>query len=59
MCVPLSLLANERLCKNVTAATNTRKNRTIGGRVVFFAVSVVSKENVQFFPELLVSMLRL
>jgi hypothetical protein len=51
------LLANERLCKNVTAAANMRNNSTVVERVVFYAVGVVSKENGKFFPELLVSML--
>jgi hypothetical protein len=37
-------IARQRLSKNVTPATNTHNNRRIVGRVVFYAVSVVSKE---------------
>jgi hypothetical protein len=37
------IVARQRLGKNVTATTNTRSNRTVVGRVVFYAVHVISK----------------
>jgi hypothetical protein len=41
-----SSVARQRLCKSVTAATNTHaKNRRIVGHVVFYAVQVVWKES--------------
>jgi hypothetical protein len=52
MCVT-SVVARERLGKNVTAATNTHKNRRIG-RVVFSVINV-SRSRRLVLPELLVS----
>jgi hypothetical protein len=40
-----SVVARQRLGKNVTAATNTRNNRRIVGRVVSYAVRVVSEDS--------------
>jgi hypothetical protein len=37
-------VARLRVGKNVTATTNTRNDRIIVGRVIFYAVRVVSKE---------------
>jgi hypothetical protein len=42
-------IARQRLGKNVTAATNTGNNRRIVGRVVLYAVDVVSKQNRRLF----------
>jgi hypothetical protein len=39
-----SVVAKQRLSKNFTTAMNTRNNKIIG-RVVFYAVRVVSKES--------------
>jgi hypothetical protein len=41
MCVP-SIVAAQEPGKHIPAATNTRKNRRIVGRVVFYTVRVVS-----------------
>jgi hypothetical protein len=38
-------IARQRLGKHVPAATNTRNNRRIVGRVIFYAVCVLSKES--------------
>jgi hypothetical protein len=38
------IVARQRLGKNVTAATNTRNNRRIVGRVVFYVARVVSRK---------------
>jgi hypothetical protein len=38
------IIPRQRFGENVTAATNTHNNRIIVGRVVFYAVLVVSKE---------------
>jgi hypothetical protein len=46
MCIPL-IFARQRLGKHVPVAINTRKNRRIVGRVVFYAVRVVSKESTR------------
>jgi hypothetical protein len=39
------IVARQRLGRNVIAATNTRTNRIIVGRVVLYVVCVVSKES--------------
>jgi hypothetical protein len=49
--VYLPIVARLRLGKHVLAATIEE----LLGRVVFYAISIVSKESKQFFPELLVS----
>jgi hypothetical protein len=51
--------ARQRLGKHVPAANNTRNNKTISGRVIFYAVRVLSKVSLsvclcKFFPELTV-----
>jgi hypothetical protein len=45
MCIPPSV-ARQRLGKHVPAAKNTRKNKIIVGRVIFYAVRVLSKESL-------------
>jgi hypothetical protein len=40
--VSLSIVARQRIAKNVTAATNICNNRRSVGHVVFYAVRVVS-----------------
>jgi hypothetical protein len=40
------IVDRQRLGKHVPAATNTRNNRRIVGRVVFYTVRVVSKEGL-------------
>jgi hypothetical protein len=44
MCIP-PFDARQRLDKHVPAATDTRNNRTIVGRVIFCEVCVLSKES--------------
>jgi hypothetical protein len=44
-CVPHNV-ARQRLGKHVPAATNTRDNRRIVGRVIFYAVRVLLKESL-------------
>jgi hypothetical protein len=39
-------VARQRLCKHVTAATNTRYNIRIAGRAFFYTVCVVPKESL-------------
>jgi hypothetical protein len=39
------IAARQRLGKNVTDATNNKNNKKIVGRVLFYAVYVVSKES--------------
>jgi hypothetical protein len=46
VCVFPLIVARQRLCKHVPATTNTRNNRRIIGRVVFYAIRVVSKESL-------------
>jgi hypothetical protein len=46
MCNP-PIVARQRLGKQVSAATNTRKNRKVVGRVDFYAVRAVSKESMR------------
>jgi hypothetical protein len=41
-----SIVAMQRIGKHVPTATSTRNNRRIVGRVVLYAVRVVSKENL-------------
>jgi hypothetical protein len=43
-------VARQQLGKNVTAATNAHNNRRILGRVVFYAVRVVSMESRRLVP---------
>jgi hypothetical protein len=43
-------VARQRLGKHVPGATNTRKNRRIVGRVIFYAINVLSKESMCFCP---------
>jgi hypothetical protein len=38
--------ARQQLGKHIPAATNTRYNRRIVGRVVFYPVRILSKENL-------------
>jgi hypothetical protein len=45
-CIALTI-ARHLLGKLVSAATNTRKNRRIDGRVVFYPVSVIPKESLR------------
>jgi hypothetical protein len=40
------IVARQRLGKHVPAATNTRNNRRIVGRVVLYAIRVVAKESI-------------
>jgi hypothetical protein len=48
-------VVRQRLVKNVIASTNTLNSWRIVGRVVFYAVHIVSRKvGYQFFPELLV-----
>jgi hypothetical protein len=42
VCIPF-IIIRQRLCKNVTAVTNTRNNRRIVWHSIFYAVPVVSK----------------
>jgi rhodanese-related sulfurtransferase len=53
VCTSVStIVSSERIDRNVTAATNTHKNRRL---IVFCAVRVVSRKAVNYlFPELLV-----
>jgi hypothetical protein len=44
-----SMIVRQRLGKNFTAATNARNNSIIVGRVVLYAVRVVSKESRWLF----------
>jgi hypothetical protein len=44
LCVYVPIIARQRLGKNVTAATNESNNRIIVGRVVFYAVCVISRK---------------
>jgi hypothetical protein len=57
MCLPIvlrqrlgklysSFFATQRLGKHVRVPTNTRKNRIIVGRTIFYAVRVLSKESL-------------
>jgi hypothetical protein len=43
---PPLIVARQQLPVHVSAATNIRKNRGIVGRVVFYAVRVVSKKSL-------------
>jgi hypothetical protein len=45
MCIP-PIVARQRLGKHVPAATNTRNSRRIDGRVIVYAVRVLSKESL-------------
>jgi hypothetical protein len=40
------IIARQRLGKHVSAATSTRNNKSTVGRVIFYAVRVLSKESV-------------
>jgi hypothetical protein len=44
-CIPPNV-ARQRLGNHVTAATNTCNNRQIVGRIIFYAVRVISKESL-------------
>jgi hypothetical protein len=44
-CVYHPIVARQRPAKNFTAAADAEENRIIVGRVVFYAVFVVSKES--------------
>jgi hypothetical protein len=64
MCIPLSLQGNgsvncippfgarQRLGQHVPAATNTRYNIRIVGRVIFYAVRVLSKESLGLYKNI-------
>jgi hypothetical protein len=45
MCIP-PIVARQRISKHIPATMNTRNNRRIIGRVVFYTVRVVSKESL-------------
>jgi hypothetical protein len=45
ICTPHNV-ARQRLGNHVPEATNTRNNRTIVGRVIFYAVRVLLKESL-------------
>jgi hypothetical protein len=45
MCIPL-IVARQQLGKHVPTATNTRKNRRIVGRVILYAIRVLSEESM-------------
>jgi hypothetical protein len=45
MCSP-PIIARQRLCKHVPATTNTRSNRKIVGRIIFYAIRVLSTESL-------------
>jgi hypothetical protein len=45
-----TIVARQRLDKDVTTATNTRNNRRIVGRVVLYAGRVISKKSRRLVP---------
>jgi hypothetical protein len=45
MCIPL-IVATQRLGKHILAATYTRNNKRIFGRVVLYAVLVLSEDSL-------------